>query len=319
MFNVEDRRFPRALPLEPDIKFAPTMKALDVKVRQAPSFEELADYLPDLVMHTWATSPYEMAKDMLTVDKHKLVYRILRGKMLPTALNSINVVMTINNMSWHAVTHLTRHRGLNASADCSGDKDMNARTILYPDAFADDESVLEEFKRISNEQMEEYCRIRNLNKFTHVDARALLPRNMATFYTVAGTMPAYLGLIRDRKDTQVQPYEDNVLAYRVAQALWHKYPLLATIIKLDDGSPFYRMESQTNFASMFYMPEPVNNEDGLLSDSPDDYLFPCRRDQLSGDSYFQEIRESVLLDQKIVAEEARAKYSYIFDDLDRWR
>ena len=319
MFEITDRRFPRVDWLEADVKFAPLLNSLNVSVRSAPSMEELRQYLPDLVMHTWEKHPYEMHETMSEEDKDRLIYRVFRGKMLPTALNSINLVMTIDNISGHAVTHLTRHRQLNLSADCTGDKDMNDRTILVPDAFYEDEETLENYKAISRQQMEEYVRIRNTWQFAHVDARMILPRSIATFYTAAGYIPAYLGLIRDRKDTQVQPYEDNVLAYRVAQAIWRWNPLFATTIKLDDGSPFYRMESKTNFASQFYMPEEINNLDGSLSENPEDYLFPHRRDALVGDSAWQEIKQGVLADQKAYADIARETYPHIFDSLEDWR
>lgn len=319
MFDVNERRFPRQEVLEADFEFKPLLKSLSVQVGSAPSMGELRNYLPDLVMHTWAKSPYEMAGSMTEEDKDRLIYRVFRGKMLPTALNSINIVMTINNISGHAVTHLTRHRQLNLSADCTGDKDMNERTILVPDAFYTDEETFKNYTDIATAQMKEYVRVRNLWKFSHVDARMLLPRSISTFYTAAGYLPAYLGLIRDRKDTQVQPYEDNVLAYRVAQALWRWNPLLATTIKLDDGSPFFRMESQTNFASQFYMPEPINNQDGLLSENPEDYLFQKRRDELQGDKAWQKIKSSVLKDQELYANVARELYPHIFDSLEDWR
>lgn len=319
MFNVEDKKFPRVDFMEPEVKFAPMMKSLDVQVRNAPSFESLLEYLPDMATHTWDKNPYQMQTDMTLEDKHKIVYRIFRGKMIPSAMASINITMTINNMSWHSATHLTRHKNMSVSADCSGDKNLNDRVILYPDSFADDEETLSAFKKNATAQVQEYCDIRNSHKFTHVDARLVLPKNMSTFYTVTGSLPAFLGFVRDRKDTQVQPYEDNVMAYRVAQALWHQYPMLATIIDLDEPSYFYRMETQTNFASKFYMPEAKNNRDGVLSENPDDYFFPCRRDELIGDHYFQDIKEEVLADQYDAIERAKKMFPHVYNDLERWK
>ena len=319
MFNINDKRFPRQENMEANFEFKPLLKSLETQVRSAPTMDELRGYLPDLVMHTWEKHPYEMLDAMSKEDKDRLIYRVFRGKMLPTALNSINIVMTINNISGHAVTHLTRHRQLNLSADCTGDKDMNERTVLIPDAFYHDETTLENYKHIATQQMEEYVRIRNTWDFAHVDARMLLPRSIATFYTAAGFLPAYMGLIRDRKDTQVQPYEDNVLAYRVAQSLWRWNPLLATTIKLDNGSPFFQMESRTNFASQFYMPEPVNNPDNLLSEDPEDYLFQKRRDELKGDSEWQAIKAEVLADQEVHDELAHEMYPHVFESINDWR
>ena len=314
MFNVKDKRFKRQENLKPNFKFVNDLENIKVRIRQAPSMDELRSYIPDFLMSTWSKTTTDM-QDLDLETKDKFIYRMLRGKFLPTALESININVTFEGITWHDVTHLIRYRSMSFAGDCSGDKYLNERDITISDAIKD-AGLENEYKDLMSKCMQMYCDLLNTGNVSIQDARLLIPRSMSTFYHVRMTLGDAIKFIRNRIDRQIQPKSDNIMAYQLFIELCKIYPLLSTIINIDEKNIFYVNESQTNFYSGFFKPYKEND----VFEYDDKYfLFNKTRDEMYGNETFNRLKEEYIKTINEIKEKTKQEYKYVFDDLENWR
>ena len=294
--------------LTPETELVNNLENLVVRIDTAPVWHEILTYVPRYLMSTWAQDPLKMDFDDLrkrmadfygdeshlpnnyggginrytdTQIAEMLFYRALRGKFLPTLLETIRLNTTFNGLSGHDVTHLLRYRQMSFFADCTGDKTMAHRKVVVPYSIQNNADFLERYRIIARMSKELYADMINSGNYTIQDARSVLPRMTETFYHVSMSLRDALNFINHRIDQQIQPESDNIMAYQLAVELIERYPMLADFIDLNAPNKFFIMETQGNFKSGFTAPLPQND---VFEYTADDFNSMKPRSELCGQS-----------------------------------
>jgi len=219
----------------------------------------LESYIPELVMATWNENIQEFRETLTIKDRKKIMQLFYEGKLIPTAMKSVQITILLEGITTHDVTHLIRHTGLSFAADCTGDKYISNRNLIVP-SFLEDapKEYLERYLDVTKKSYELYDDIcNNLSTKVHIqDARLMLPRTLETFYYVTGSLFDFMKMLNQRIDMQVQPKSDNVFALRIYEQLKKVYPMLN--IDIDARNHFYVKESEHKLSSKWYSPLPQN-------------------------------------------------------------
>ena len=303
MFNVKEKRVKlRELKKRP-IKYVDET-SMKVTLLNSSDIENAREYLPELVMSTWNEDINKFNKSLSEDDKDRFLFRVLQGKFIPTSLRSISVTFKIENMCWHDVSHLIRHTGFSFAADCSGDKIIENRPVVLPQAVVES-GCYDKYNQAMELLQECYNDI--INAGGHIqDARLMQPRTMTTFYYVTGNLDYVITFIKQRIDRQVQPKADNIMAMKLLLALCEKIPYLYYIIDPNMPNGFYIRESTTNFASKWQEPLPQNAS--ALENEVIDWLYPTSRDNMIGNKIF--VKEF----NKLLKEFETKKKQYLIDN-----
>lgn len=219
----------------------------------------LESYIPELVMATWNENIQEFRETLTIEDRKKIMQLFYEGKLIPTAMKSVQITILLEGITTHDVTHLIRHTGLSFAADCTGDKYISNRNLIVP-SFLEDapKEYLERYVELTKQSYELYDDIcNNLATKVHIqDARLVLPRTLETFYYVTGSLFDFMKVLHQRIDMQVQPKSDNVFALRIYEQLKKVYPMLN--IDINARNHFYVKESEHELSSKWYLPLPQN-------------------------------------------------------------
>lgn len=219
----------------------------------------LESYIPELVMATWNEDIQEFRETLTIEDRKKIMQLFYEGKLIPTAMKSVQITILLEGITTHDVTHLIRHTGLSFAADCTGDKYISNRNLIVP-SFLEDapKEYLERYLEVTKKSYELYDDIcNNLSTKVHIqDARLVLPRTLETFYYVTGSLFDFMKVLNQRIDMQVQPKSDNVFALRIYEQLKKVYPMLN--IDINARNHFYVKESEHELSSKWYSPLPQN-------------------------------------------------------------
>jgi len=257
-FRLNNKRFIKRKIRSWNGKYVNDLNNIKVTLLNYTPYNHLCKYIPELVTATWNENIQEFRDTLLDEDKDKIMQLCFDGKLIPTALKSINITILIEGITTHDVTHLLRHSGLSFAADCTGDKYIVDRPIIVP-SFLDDcpDEYLARYITLQRESYKLYDDIcNNLGTKVHIqDARLVLPRTMETFYYVTGSLFDFIRLLQQRIDMQVQPKSDNILALRIYEELKKVYPLN---INIDARNNFYCSESEHELSSKWYSPLPQN-------------------------------------------------------------
>ena len=318
-FNVKDRRFPKWNDIKPDFKFVNDLENIKVELQYAPELDQILNYSTGFLLSTWDRSGRHINKednykDIPEVDREtaiKLLYRALKGKFLPTFLETIRFTFLLDGITMHEVTHLIRSRKFSFAAQCSGDSLLYDQSITIPDAFKD-VGIEEEYKQIMSRCMELYCEMLNTHKVSVQDARMILPRTISTFYYASFDMGEAIKVTKQRIDEQVQPKEDNILWMQIWLELCRKYKFLSTLFDFDISNDFYIKESQTNFYSGFF--EPNKQNEGKFEFEKGHFLFDCTRDELYGNETYNRLKAKYKDELKKLQEEAKEEFPFLYTE-----
>lgn len=235
------------------------LENINVKLLNYTPHQILESYIPELVMATWNENIQEFRETLTTEDRKKIMQLFYEGKLIPTAMKSVQITILLEGITTHDVTHLIRHTGLSFAADCTGDKYISNRNLIVP-SFLDDapKEYLERYLEVTKKSHELYDDIcNNLSTKVHIqDARLVLPRTLETFYYVTGSLFDFMKMLNQRIDMQVQPKSDNVFALRIYEQLKKVYPMLN--IDINARNHFYVKESEHELSSKWYSPLPQN-------------------------------------------------------------
>lgn len=270
-----DKKFGR----EPVTLFMNNLTEIDVRTISAPSLEDLENYIPYFVDATWAENPME--KKFTQEEKEKYVEEMFSGMCLPTARETIKFTFYIDGISLQEVTHILRHRLASFSADCSGDKWWSDKDCLVPESVQNSPEFYERYKSIVEASKQLYCDMVDSKDISIMDARSILTRNLSTFYYMSIDLGNLLAFINQRKDVQIQPQTDNVLAYKLTHELIKLYggKLISKCVSFANPSPFYQKMARTGKATNLYIPEP---EVDTFDWNEKDFIYNKRREELNG-------------------------------------
>lgn len=258
-FNLQNKRFTLRKVKSCNDVHVNDLENIKVTLLNYTNYKTLESYIPELVMATWNENIQEFRETLTIDDRDKIMQLFFEGKLIPTAMKSVQITILLEGITTHDVTHLIRHTGLSFAADCTGDKYISNRNLIVPSFLNDTpKEYLDRYLELTTKSHELYDDIcNNLADKVHIqDARLVLPRTLETFYYVTGSLFDFMKMLNQRIDMQVQPKSDNIFALRIYEQLKQVYPMLN--IDINARNHFYIKESEHKLSSKWYSPLPQN-------------------------------------------------------------
>lgn len=280
-------------------EFMNNLGAIKVKLVDAPSIDQLMEYLPYFAHATWAERPMT---GMNFKEKVNTLYDALHFKTLPTALETIGLTFTIEGISLQEVTHIIRYRKASFSAECSGDKWWSHKMALIPNSIQNSngpyttEAEYEEYRYSTGEKVhkedfhgryielvnackELYCDMIDSKEISIMDARYILPRCLETFYYMRMSLGDAIHFIRQRIDKQIQPETDNIIAYQMYEEILRAIPLAYGLVNIHAPSQFYINTARTGRATNLYFPDEDSDK---FEWNEEDFIYQKYRYEMNG-------------------------------------
>lgn len=286
-----------------------TIDSIKVTLRQAPSWNDLRKFVPDIVMATWAN----VSDEYIFSDEAKdcLIYRAMSGKFLPQVMEYINLVYSFDGITSHDITHLLRTRTNTPAVECTSDSLKNTNDVSMSNAW----TVLgldEKYKQVIKVQEDLYAEAINAG-MSILEAREILPRMMHQFAIIRIPFNNVKTMAMQRLDMQIQPPSDWIFAAKMILETCKVYLPFAVIAKdyFQMQNKYYVTESATNFASKFFKPLPQNKT--ADTEKMQTYL-DCTPIEAPGHDVAY--KEYLRIQQQVekLAEEAKKKYPHIWSD-----
>lgn len=261
----------------PETNFKNNLQSIVVRLIDYPTIDRLKSYIPSFVGATWAETATEYYDQ---IAQENYLREMFDGLCLPGSRETIGLTFMISGISLQEVTHILRHRMATFSADCSGDKWWSDKDALVPYSIQNSPEFLERYKMLVAESKKLYCDMIDSKDVSIMDARYILPRCLETFYYMRMNLNDCISFINQRKDVQIQPETDNVIAYMMFAELLDKYgSYVAKMVDFSNPSPFYQKMARTGKATNLYFPEPeVDNFEW----NENDFIYQKRRHDLNG-------------------------------------
>tara|TARA_B100000686_G_scaffold355395_1_gene474787 strand:+ start:31033 stop:31998 length:966 start_codon:yes stop_codon:yes gene_type:complete len=292
-------------------EFEDHLDSIDVKLVSAPPLEELRNYIPDFCTATWAEQPFNKGS-LSDYEKDKMIWMLFRGKLLPTAFETINCTFTIGGVDTQFVTHLIRHRAFSFSAQCTGDRSQRNDKALVPHAIINSPEYYERYKKLVEDGKQLYADMVDTKEISIMDARHILPKCLSTFYWTRGNIRDVMAFIRTRIDKQIQPTEDNVVAYYMWLELVRAYPMIVDCIDIHTPARYYISTARTGTGTNLYFPDDDSDE---FEYNEMDFLYQARRDELNGTeggrNTFVEIINSIDKELEELRQAAYERYDFL--------
>jgi len=280
--NLKPKQFPQVIRFneEPSTEFCNNLASIKVQLLNAPSIEELKEYLPGFVKATWIDHP-ALLDDMSSLDRDRIVRQVFFGKTLPTAQETIGLVWFIDGISIQEVTHILRYRGASFSADCSADKWWTHKRGLVPNAIEESPEFYARYMSLVEETKKLYCDMIDSREISILDARYILPRCLETFYYMRMNLKDTLHFINQRIDKQIQPETDNVIAYQMYLELLRNYPIANGLIDIHKPAMHYISQARSDDSSNIYPPD---KDSDIFEWNEKDFLYSKTRNKMNGTS-----------------------------------
>ena len=270
--------------------YLPHLEKIRVTIMDAPGWTDLLSYMPEFVMATWEDSPRK--RHYSDQERDEIVKDVFRGKLLPTALETVKVTMLIENLDLIDVTHIIRHRMFSFSAQCTADRDLREDNVLVKPSISSNAEFFLRYVEIVDAAKQLYADMVDSKEVSIFDARTILPRSMSNFYYMSGSLKDFILFIQTRKDEAIQPESDNVIAIRMYQQLVRYYPILEEIIKFGEMDEwFVKTAMKGGHNSMAYLPKKEND---VFDYSDQEFIYNKRRDEFPGAESYLNIRKEVV-------------------------
>lgn len=269
------------------------LKNIRVKLVNHTKFEDLLEYIPGFVEMTWAENPMErtFSEDM----KYRCVYNTFKRRTLPTALETIRFDFLIDGFNIQDVTHLIRHRTFSFSSQCTGDRDLRNHKLTMPEAIENSPEFKDRYANLMRECVQLYADMVDSDEISMMDARLCLPKCHDTAYYTSCSLKDLFGFLMQRKDQQIQPASDNVIAMLMFKEICKVYPISClNLVDFDGTDGFYIMSAQQEHSTRLYAPEPKNDK---FEWNPESFIYgERRREDVSGTNggklkVFKEIKD----------------------------
>ena len=273
-------KLPTGLGFNEPIKteFHDHLDSIKTKLVSSPSLEELRNYIPDFCTATWAEQPFNKGS-LSDYEKDKMIWMLFNGKLLPTAFETINCTFTIEGVDTQFVTHLIRHRAFSFSAQCTGDRSQRNDDAVVPHAIINSPEMYERYKQLVNDSKQLYADMVDTKEISVMDARHILPKCLSTFYWARGNIRDVMAFIKTRIDKQIQPTEDNLVAYYMWLELVRQYPMIVDCIDIHTPARYYISTARTGTGTNLYWPDADSDE---FEYNENDFLYQSTREDLNG-------------------------------------
>jgi thymidylate synthase (FAD) len=281
--DLPDKKFPFTIKRmeQPTTEYLEALSAIKVKLIQSPSLEELMDYIPEFALATWEDKP---RSDYTEKERYECITKLLRGEVLPTALETVGLTFLISNIDLIDVTHLIRHRTMSFSAHCTGDRDQRHDPCLVKPSILVDPEYVDRFMNIVDDAKELYADMVDSGQVSILDARTILPRALTNHYYARVNLKDFIGYLRQRLDRQIQPESDNIIALKMLVEANKKLPGLKEVVDLNAPDHWFVKTAQTDHSSNLYRPETPRND--VFEWKPQWFVYGCERKDMPGGEYF---------------------------------
>lgn len=315
--NLEPAKLPMPLRFneEPTTEFKNNLDSIEVELLQYPTVDQLFNSIIPFTNATWNDDPIKVRDSMTIKEKVQNVYDAFHFKYLPQSLETVGLTFLIKGIDLQTVTHILRNRiGFTFSAECSGDKWWTHKSALVPNSIENSPEFYERYKHLTEECKQLYCDMIDSKKISIMDARHILNRNMETYYLMHVNFLSLLNFLRQRIDKQIQPEEDNVLAYKLYLELIKKVPFAVNSVNLHAPAQHYINMARTGKATNLYFPDKDSDK---FEWNENDFIYQCTRDEMNGTSpdaenkfnkVFSDIEEEI---QKVTAQQM----TFMFEEL----
>ena len=262
---------------KPKTAFKDNIGPIHVDLMEGPKLQDLLKWIPEFVDATWSEDPTSILPKEVMAN---YIEEFFKGLCLPGARETVNFVFRIRGISLQEVTHILRHRHATFSADCSGDKWWSEKDCLVPESIMNSPEFYERYQKIVLEAKKLYCDMIDSKEISIMDARSILTRNLETFYYMKIDLGNLVAFINQRKDVQIQPQTDNILAYEMTSILCDCFGCYTKyLVSFENPSPFYQKMARTGRATNLYFPEPeVDNFEW----NENDFIYQKRREEMNG-------------------------------------
>ena len=315
--NLEAVHLPMDLKFgqEPITHYINNLESLSIEVIDAPTQEQAQKIAWNMTKATWADTPNETNFENASPEEASTnLQDVLNFRALPTPMECLGFTFKISGIDTQTVTHLIRHRAFSFSAQCTGDRSQRNDDAVVPHAIINSPEMLERYKQLVNDTKQLYADMVDTKEISVMDARHILPKCLSTFYWARGNIRDVMAFIKTRIDKQIQPTEDNVVAYYMWLELVRAYPMIVDCIDIHTPARYYISTARTGTGTNLYWPD----EDSDLFDyNEDDFLYQSTRENLNGTeggrNTFMEIIKSIDDELAQLRREAHERYDFLRD------
>jgi thymidylate synthase ThyX len=292
----------RASEFTTEMKFKNHLQSIKATLVQAPTIDELMEYIPEFVSMTWLEDIGQIDRYMSDkgLTRHDLVEEAFARHTLPTALETIRVTFFLEGLDLTNVTHVIRHRMFSYSSQSSDPTSMEGHDILENDAFEEHPDLKERARKLCEDANELYKDALNRG-MTFYDARHYMPRAKEAKYFMSGDVAQFMNFINTRLGRQNQPTSDNILALRMRQELLRLYPQLEKWMPVEQPQLAYISCINEKANLNTYPPDKMHKKKlkdmGVKWDKAE-FKHPKSRDEYSCNDKFQELFSAITGDSE---------------------
>lgn len=279
------------------IEFKEQLSSIDVKIYSAPSIEEFRKTLAVFLLNTWNDKP---TMDFSVEDTDTMVKELFRFELLPTAMETINIVWWVNGLDMIDTTHLIRHRLFSFAAQVHGDRDMRDDRVMVKPGIMANEEYFRRYQEIVTLARGLYVDMLDSGLVHGLDARTIMPRNFEHFYQVRCNIKDLISYCQMRADEQIQTTADNIVALRLWLEVVKRYPFLRGLVNFNRPDDFYVRQSKKGKRNIF----PPNAKNDLFDWTEEQFYHPIGRDEFPGGDVYLKLRAKLLAE--IAEAESRA-------------
>lgn len=282
--------------LKPAI-FEEQLNRIDVKIYSAPSIEEFRKTLSIFLMNTWND---KIQTSFPEDDVDTMVKELFRFELLPTAMETINVVWYVDGLDLIDTTHLIRHRTFSFAAMVHGDRDMRDDEVMVKPGIMANGPFYARYKDIVEQARSLYIDMVDSGKVHGLDARTIMPRCFRHFYQVRCNIKDLISYCQMRADEAIQTTADNIVALRLWLEVVKRYPFLRGLVNFNKADDFYVRQCKKGKRNIF----PPNNKNDQFDWVPEQFYHPIGREDFPGGEVYLLLRSELL--RQIDRAEARA-------------
>jgi thymidylate synthase (FAD) len=227
-------------------RFVENLGALEVKLLNAPTLDDLLSYIPSWGTATWNDKPHN---NFSPDERAQVVQDMFEGKILPSSLETVGLVFLISNIDLVDVTHLIRHRTMSFSAICTGDRDLRDDDCLVKPAIMEDRAIYDRYMKVVSDAKQLYADMVDSKMISILDARTVLPRSLEHHYYARVNLKDAINFIKQRSDRQIDPESNNIIALKMWIEIVKQYPPIKSLIDFSKPDFWYVHTAPTGRSS----------------------------------------------------------------------
>ena len=264
----------------PKTTFKNALENIVVELVQAPTRQEVLAYLPSYSLATWEAKP---RNDYTATESINTLKDLFKFKLLPSAMETIRFTFLISGIDLIDVTHLIRHRNMSFSAHCTGDRDLRHDVCTVKPSIMTSQKIYSEYKYIVKRAKNLYAEMLDTKMISIADARTILPRALENHYYASVNLKDFIGFFNQRKDVQIQPESDNLLAMKMLVHIATIFPEIKYAVDPESVDRYFVNTCQEDHSSSLYYPEKKND---VFEWNPDNFLYGRKRKDMWGGEDF---------------------------------